>query len=152
MITAVILVLGSYRMTYAKAPQLVVWMTNGDKVYYDLEDLPVTTFNDGKLTIQSNSLYVSYSLAKTLRYTYELSGSNMECVLDNEIHILQRGNELAFENLKSGVSVQVFSLNGILIDSKVADGNNQMLISLENYTPGMYLIRVGDVVYKFIKR
>ena len=51
--------------------RLVVWLTNGQKVYHDLSDEPETSFNDGRLWLETNKVSVSYPLTEVRRYTYE---------------------------------------------------------------------------------
>lgn len=53
-----------------EAPRLVVWQKSGEKVYFDLDKLPETSFANGILTIKSRTATISYQLANVLRYTY----------------------------------------------------------------------------------
>ena len=53
------------------SPKLVVWQKNGEKVIFDLDKLPETTFGGGVLTIKTTTATVSYQLSNILRYTYE---------------------------------------------------------------------------------
>lgn len=53
------------------SPKLVVWQKNGEKVVFDLDKLPETTFGGGVLTIKTTTATVAYQLSNILRYTYE---------------------------------------------------------------------------------
>ena len=54
------------------AARLVVWQKGGEKVYFQLADLPETTFEDGQLVIKcEGQAAVYYQLENILRYTYE---------------------------------------------------------------------------------
>ena len=58
-------------MAQSDSPKLVVWQKNGEKVVFDLDKLPETTFGGGVLTIKTTTATVSYQLSNILRYTYE---------------------------------------------------------------------------------
>lgn len=51
--------------------RLIVWMKNGDKVYFNLVEEPETTFENGLLIIKTTRSTVSYQLENVLRYTYD---------------------------------------------------------------------------------
>ena len=52
-------------------PRLVVWHKNGEKTYFELNEMPETTFEGGLLFIRSSKTTVSYQMENILRYTYE---------------------------------------------------------------------------------
>ena len=62
-------------MTWAQTikQQLVVWQKNGDKVRYDLAELPETSFENGLLIITTSKTTEKYQLANILRYTYAVT-------------------------------------------------------------------------------
>ena len=57
-------------------PILVVWKADGTKAYYELNDMPETTFEGGKLVIRTQSATVEYPMSEVLRYTYDGVGTN----------------------------------------------------------------------------
>lgn len=139
-------------MADAQTQRLVVWMKNGERVLYDLEEQPKTTFANTDLIITTSSVSASYPLSQVLRYTYELSASGVESVKENDIRISQKGNDLVFEHLKSGADIRVYSLDGVLLDTKRAVGEQLTTVSLNDNPAGVYLIKVGNTTYKMVKR
>ena len=55
--------------------RLVLWQKSGEKVYFDLNDLPETTFENGKLVIKTRNSSVQYLMENVLRYTFEGTGN-----------------------------------------------------------------------------
>lgn len=139
-------------MANAQTQRLVVWMKNGERVLYDLEEQPKTTFTGAELVITTNSISTSYPLTQVLRYTYEQSANSVKSVKEGDVRILQRGDDLIFENLKADAVIKVYSLDGVLLDTNKAVGEKQTTVSLARYLTGVYLIKVGNVTYKMLKR
>ena len=79
---------------YAQSKLLVVWLKNGEKVYYNLEERPKTTFSGGKVVITTSKLEVNYPLEQLLRYTYENVSSEVAINSTDNIRISQDGNVL----------------------------------------------------------
>ena len=130
--------------------KLVVWLKDGEKVYYDLEESPKTTFTGSDVIITTDVVTVSYPMEQVLRYTYDLATTDIENLKENEIHISQHGNSLGFENLKSGTVIKVYSIDGTLKDSVSAGGS--VTVSLDNYSSGVYIIKVNGMTYKVLKK
>lgn len=151
-IAFLLLLLGSGCMASAQTQLLVVWMKNGERVLYDLEEQPKTTFADAELVITTSSVSASYPLSQVLRYTYELSASGVESVKENDIRISQKGSDLIFEHLKPDAIIRVYSLDGVLFDTKRAVGEQRTTVSLNDHPAGVYLITVGNMTYKMVKR
>ena len=65
------LVLPMVASAQERTPRLVVWHKNGEKTYFELNEMPETTFEGGLLVIRSSKTTVSYQMENILRYTYE---------------------------------------------------------------------------------
>ena len=136
----------------AQTQQLVVWMDNGDKVLFDLEERPKTIFVANEIVITTDNISVKYPLSKVMRYTYVVSPTSISNTQDEEIKISQRSNVLTFENLKQNTVINVYALDGTLLDTKNASHEKPVNISLANFPKGVYLIKVGETTYKIMKR
>ena len=96
---------------------------------------------------------VTYPLSQVLRYTYEGNSSGVEIVKSSkEIHVLQKGDELSFKNLSNGSIIQLFSTEGILLESWHVKDNPIMTISLANRPTGVYIVKTDGTTYKMKKR
>lgn len=147
-----LLLFGSGCIVNAEAQKLVVWMKSGEKVLYDLEEQPKTTFANAELTITTSSVSVSYPLSQVLRYTYDLSTSGIGNVDKGFLRISQKENDLIFENLKPNTSIMIYSLDGVLMATEPTVDGNATRISLAGYPTGVYLVKAGEVTHKFVKR
>lgn len=140
---------------WADTPQrLVVWQKNGEKVYFNLTEEPETTFEDGKLVITTSKTTVYYQLANVLRYTYEGDITDVinSPLSPGRVHFKQGKDQMAFEGLAEGTKIEIYNLDGRLLQTMTARKAQQTTISLANRPNGTYLVKVGDVTYKFLKR
>ena len=134
--------------------RLIVWMKDGQKVYYDLAEEPETTFEDGKLAIKTTKTTVYYQLENVLRYTYD--GDITDVVgpklRPNEIRFMQGKDQMAFDGLADGTVLEIYSLDGMKLGTMQAKGGERTTISFTNRPAGTYIVKVGEASYKFLKR
>ena len=134
-------------------PQLVVWQKSGEKVYYQLGDLPETTFENGLLVIKcQGQTAVQYQLENILRYTYE----NVASVIDlqpNErsVSINRQGDAVTLQNLPAGTAVILYAANGAEVATAVAQSGQPLTISVGQRPAGVYLVKVGSQTIKLLK-
>lgn len=139
----------------ADSQRLVVWQKSGQKVYFDLNEEPETTFEDGNLVIRSSRTTVSYPLTNVLRYTYE--GGTITDVGDvkmrpGEVRFLQNAEQMAFDGLQDGTILEVYTLDGVKIKTVKAQGGQRTVVSLADQAAGTYVVKAGEATYKFMKR
>ena len=139
----------------ADSQRLVVWQKSGQKVYFDLNEEPETTFEDGNLVIRSSRTTVSYPLTNVLRYTYE--GGTITDVGDvkmrpGEVRFLQNAEQMAFDGLQDGTILEVYTLDGVKIKTVKAQGGQRTVVSLADQAAGTYIVKAGEATYKFMKR
>jgi len=60
-------------------------------------------------------------------------------------------NQLTIFNINAGEKIEIASLQGTILIQTISDGDNAVL-NMSNFSPGIYLIRVGDNVSKVIKK
>ena len=141
--------------SWADSQRLVVWQKSGQKVYFDLNEEPETTFEDGNLVIRSSRTTVSYPLTNVLRYTYE--GGTITDVGDvkmrpGEVRFLQNAEKMAFDGLQDGTILEVYTLDGVKIKTVKAQGGQRTVVSLADQAAGTYIVKAGEATYKFMKR
>lgn len=134
--------------------RLVVWQKSGEKVYFDLSEEPETTFEEGVLVIQTSTTLVRYPISDVMRYTYEgeMTAIKKPVVQPGEIVFRQGADELSFDGLPEGVKLEVFSIDGKPLLSETARQGKTTVISLANYPTGIYIVKLGETTYKFLKR
>ena len=134
--------------------RLVVWQKSGEKVYFDLSEEPETTFERGQLVIKTAKTTVYYLLENVLRYTFEgeMTAINAPKLRPGETVFRQGIDQMSFDGLADGTRIEVFALDGKLLQTLTAHANETTVISLAGKPAGTYLVKVGDVTYKFLKR
>lgn len=135
-------------------PRLIVWLKSGDKVSYDLADVPVTTFSGSKLIIQTNKVTIPYERKDVLRYTYE---DTKETGIDlspgeRRVEINREGDEIIFRGLQVGGIASIYAINGILIEQRKVTDSLPLTISLKNRPNGVYIVKAGTETIKVMKR
>lgn len=138
------------------SPRLVVWKTDGTKVYYELDDMPETTFEDGNLIIrtQNGLVEVSYPLTEILRYTYD--GINKKGVSEarstGKALVKRTPNTVTLANLKEGANIQLFNSDGTLLKTITSNGTDNVTVSVAPYPNGVYLVKYESQTIKLIKQ
>ena len=134
--------------------RLVVWLTNGQKVYHDLTDKPETRFNAGYLMLSTSKVSVSYPLTQVLRYTFEgkMPVVNVPSVRPGEVRFSQGPDAMRFDGLPAGSVLELYAPDGKLLRSQTAASGKTAVVSLKNQPAGLYIVKVGDASYKFMKR
>lgn len=135
----------------SESQNLIVWLKSGEKVRYNLEESPKTTFTQTSIVIETNSIKVDYSLNQVIKYTYEKTTTDVKSSKMDEMIVSQEGNNLIFNNLKKGSTIQIYSLDGTLLETKNSN-TNSTIISLSNYPNNVYLVKINNTTYKIIKQ
>ena len=155
LLTGLLLFIGSM-MAFAQADsqRLVVWQKSGEKVYFDLAEEPETTFENGQLVIKTSKTTAYYLLENVLRYTYEGAMTAIEGpkLRPGEVRFQQGSDQMVFDGLPDGTTLEVYSLDGKKLFTKQALGGQRTVLSLASHPAGTYVVKVGDATYKFLKR
>lgn len=142
-------------MTWAQTikQQLVVWQKNGDKVRYDLAELPETSFENGQLVITTSKATVYYQLENIVRYTYEGVNTAIDLMPNERSVVVSReGDAVTFENLKAGTAVSIYAANGTLVEQLTAIEGQPLRCSVSSHPNGVYLVKAGSQTIKLLKR
>lgn len=134
--------------------RLVLWQKNGEKIFFELSEQPVTTFEDGKLVITTNNTTTYYLIENVVRYTYEgaMTAIHTPILRPGEIIFRQNNDKMVFDGLTDGTTINVYSIDGKVLFSQKAHKGETTVISFANHPTGTYLVKVNDATYKFIKR
>ena len=134
--------------------RLVVWQKSGEKVYIDLTEEPETTFENGQLVIKTTKTTVYCHLENVLRYTYEgvMTAINTPKHRPGEVVFQQGSDQMSFDGLADGTRVDVYSIDGKLLQTQTTRSNESTVVSLAGQPAGTYLVKVGNATYKFLKR
>ena len=133
--------------------RLVVWQKSGEKVYYELADLPETTFEDGLLIISTLHTSVQYQLENIVRYTYEGVRTGFD-LMPNEhaVSISREGDGVVYRGLKDGTTVGVYGSNGMLIQCLTAHEGQPLVVSVGQRPAGVYIVKCGSETIKLLRK
>ena len=135
--------------------KLNVHMMNGQVVTFLLDDEPVTTFEPGKLIIQtSGDAPIIYLIENVRKYTYEgiPEGIDAPIVAPGTI-LIRQGNEMvALDGLPDKANVSIYSADGKLLVSRQAVGGQTTMLPMTAFPAGNYIINAGGASFKFVKQ
>ena len=133
--------------------QLVVHLKSGEKVYFDMEDLPVTTFDKGQLVITYAAGTIYYALSDVSKYTYEGNFVGLENVLaPGTIQVRHNNEVVAIDGLPDNAEMSIITMDGKLLGSRRAKKGVTTMLTLSPYPAGIYIINAGGTSFKVEKR
>lgn len=137
-----------------RTQRLVVWQKSGEKVYFDLDEEPETTFESGQLVIKTTKATVYYQLENVLRYTYEGIATAIETLKlrPGEVVFRQSRDQMTLDGLAAGTVISVYTLDGRLIETQTATDGQTAVVTFANQPVGTYIVKAADATYKFLKR
>ena len=134
--------------------RLVLWQKSGEKVYFDLNDMPETTFEGGLFVIKTNNATVQFQMEDVLRYTFEGTGNTEISQLpsDRSISFSKKGDAVTFRNLRKGSTVSIYAANGVVIETRQVKDSQPLTLSIAQRPAGVYLVKAGSETIKLMKR
>ena len=69
-----------------------------------------------------------------------------------ELVYMQNNDEMAFEGLPDGAVLDLYSIDGRKLNTTRANTGKRTVVSLAGFPTGTYILKCGDVTYKFVKR
>lgn len=137
--------------------KLIVWAKDGSKVSYRLNMRPRLTYNDGNIVLSTTETIVEYDAKDINKYTFEELDDNTNIVQPQTIspanaHLLQQGETVLLEQCEPHSIVQVYAINGKLIDSYTIGGDGTLQISIGQYPKDIYVIKTKHLTHKIVKR
>ena len=138
---------------HAQMKTLIVSLRNGEKVSFDLKDLPKTTFTSRDLIIHSGTLEVTYPLESVQNYTYSDEVTGLTTVeAGQNISLQQEGNRLTFHHLSADEVIAVYGTDGRLVRQQRVKAGQPAVVSLDDLPTGVYLIQTRQTNFKVLKR
>jgi hypothetical protein len=134
--------------------RLVLWQKSGEKVYFELNDMPEITFENGLLVIKTNNATVQYQMENVLRYTFEGVNNTGIDLLPSErsVIISKEGDTVTLRNLGEGTTVTIYAVNGTLLETRQVKGGQPLTLSVAQRPAGMYIVKAGSETIKLLKR
>lgn len=135
---------------------LVVNKTDGSKVNFLFENIPVATFTEENLKILENisGQEFSYPLSEVVDMTFD-----KELIPDGVKNLNLNGSNVAFglnkETLdvygpEQGTIVYIFDLKGTLRAQGAVNADRKASLKIADLEAGAYLVKAGNHTFKFI--
>ena len=123
--------------------RLVLWQKSGEKVYFDLNDMPETTFEN-----------FQYQMDNVLRYTFEGTGNTGISLLPSErsISLSKEGDEVTMRNLRAGTVVTIYAANGTILETRKVTDSQPLTLSVAQRPAGVYIVKAGSETIKLLKQ
>lgn len=132
---------------------LVIWVMDGSKVAYALNEKPKVTFSDSEMVITANGMEVNYPLDNLARFSYESdTDTTVRNLKTGRVAFRLEGESLLFPGLEANSSVSIHDLNGMQVFKKTVRTTGEYYFSLSDLNSGVYIITVNSTTYKIIKR
>lgn len=136
---------------------LIVWTKDGCKVSYRLNKRPTLTYEDGNILLSTTETVVEYKDEDISKYTFENIPDNTSAIQQPKVSsvnasLQQKGNTILFEQCEPYSLVQIYSVNGKLVDSYTIGTDGTLQIPTEQYPKGLYIIKTKHLTHKILKR
>jgi len=154
-LAALLLVGGAWAQDAVTVQKLNVHMMDGQVVTFLLDQEPVTTFEPGKLIIQtSGDAPIMYLIENVRKYTYEglPEGIDAPVVAPGTIMVRQGKDMVALDGLPDKTTVAIYSADGKLLISRQAVGGQTTVLPMTAFPAGNYIINAGGASFKFVKQ
>lgn len=129
---------------------LSILLVEGGEVRYELEDLPVITFQGTEAVVNTKYVTFSYPMDNIQRIYYDQQATSIS---SRSFPVFtQDGNRFIISNLPQGIPVSVLTMDGKLILKTETKDTENTVISLDGYPTGIYLINLNGITYKITKQ
>ena len=136
-----------------QSEDLIISLTNGDKIQLNLSDTPKTTFKDGKLIIETSSSIFQWPLDAVAKYNYNLPDAHIETPISIPNMKISYINEIfSIETNKPNIFVRLYGIDGTLINTWDLKVESKVEISLAEYSTGIYIVEIEGATHKIIKK
>lgn len=133
---------------------LSILMKDGSQVCFLLAEKPLITFagDDVKVVSDTDEATIKRTLVDRFEFVAEMPTyvEDVEEKIAREQFELTR-NVVHINGLNPGCKVQLFSINGQMVLSVVANENGSVTISIDSLPSGIYLVNYNEITVKFIK-
>ena len=151
--TTILLVVFMFSKLRLSAHNFVVWLTNGQRVYYSIDQQLRVIAENKMLVLQTLSERVEYSLSDVHKYTIEPKSddSGIDSVKEQPA-ISQSPGCITLCGLSANADLIVYDISGRPVITLKADGSGTAVISTAGFASGVYILRTGNTSIKISKK
>lgn len=132
---------------------MVLHKSDGKSVTIMLGDTPKVSFDGNDIVIQTHLMNVTYSSKDVLGFTYEfVPNTSIDKIKSNSSICFKREDGHVFiTGLDVDSSVMVFSLDGKVLSSIVANSDGNAIINLANIPVNVCVVKTSVGTFKISK-
>ena len=136
----------------AKAMMLVITAKDGTESRYRLRSLPRVTVEKPYLIVRSDGTEISFDLdeLRYMHYEEDPTPTAIDTVNEPKAAADQEEDTIYFNNLPTGTTVSIYTIDGKQVFSHVSDGNTFSL-PLCTLKSGVYIVKANGLTYKIQK-
>lgn len=128
--------------------ELTVGMTDGTSVTLHLSSELKAEFNQHEMVF-TDGTDINVAIMKEKIKEFTFGGSNAVDRIDSGIYDAKiKGNTISFTGLPESTDIAIYTRSGVLVTNFTTEGDT--FISLDGYTPGLYLVTFNKNIIKFI--
>ena len=134
---------------------LSLWMKNGEKTSYLIEDEPRFSLVDGMIQFETNKVAFTIDAEDFDRFTFEEADEVTTAVTlpereSAELRLLN--GQVAISQMRPGSEVSVYDASSRLIKIVKADDKGFVVIPTGRYPKGLYILKTETITYKMLKK
>ncbi len=138
-----VLIASGLTAMHADEARLVITTKSGTTAEFLIADSPVITFQDNLLNVTGGGSEISVEADAVGSFDFVPSeGAGVD-------EVMADGSR--FSGLRPGTRVQVFSSDGRLTATFIADDSESVSVNLKSLAPGIYIISTPDASFKIKK-
>lgn len=136
---------------------IIVWDNNDGCVSFPLEEKPIFKYNieESLVSCITTNNTIDIPLQNVHKYTLDNKPAvptSIEETAGKEGKMSFATDMIYLRGFKAYTKVGVYTADGVLTDSRKADAQGCLAISMGNWTHGVYIIKVNNVTYKIYNK
>lgn len=141
----------------AEPTHFILCLKGGEQITFLLQHNPKVVNGDGIITVVDEDATIEYPLNNVHKYLMGVdSSTGIENITNSNKNITgeinnQAGN-IILSGFKASVPVIVSDINGMVINKSETNANGYNVITMAQYPSGIYIVKVQNRTFKFIKR
>ena len=133
----------------------ILCLKDGEKVDFLLEHNPRVVNGDGFITVVDRDITIEYQLDNVDKYMLGVDDAytGIDKINDDASGKIQSKTGLiSLSGFKASEPVVVTNINGVVMFESATDTEGTLSISTSAYPSGIYIVKIKNQTFKFIKR
>lgn len=134
-------------------PGVNLHFASGEQMVIQLEDEPMFTFENDDIVITTNKIILRFSSNELLKFTHvNIYPSSVENLETEKVRVCFTKDGIYASNLKPHSKFSVYSQDGKLVCSSLANENGTVNVSFHTHKGLVYIIKTDSIDFKIIKQ